>query len=42
MGDALILAKRSGHDVFNSLDLLQNQEFMKVCYSFQAIRFDTT
>jgi hypothetical protein len=30
MMDALILAKASGHDVFNALDCLQNQEFLKV------------
>ena len=31
--DALILAKASGHDVFNALDCLQNQEFLKVLES---------
>ncbi len=30
MMDALILARASGHDVFNALDCLQNQEFLKV------------
>ena len=30
MTDALILAKASGHDVFNALDCLQNQEILKV------------
>ena len=28
--DALVLAKQSGHDVFNALNLLQNKEFLKV------------
>ena len=30
MMDAMILAKLSGHDVFNALDLLQNVEFLRV------------
>lgn len=29
LGDALILAKRSGHDVFNALDLMQNMDVFK-------------
>lgn len=29
MADALILAKRSGHDVFNALDLMQNMDVFK-------------
>lgn len=28
--DAMILAKASGHDVFNALDLMQNVEFLRV------------
>lgn len=30
LGDALILARRSGHDVFNALDLMQNMKVFKV------------
>jgi Myristoyl-CoA:protein N-myristoyltransferase, C-terminal domain len=30
LSDALILAKRSGHDVYNALDLMQNMEVFKV------------
>ena len=30
MTDALILAKATGHDVFNALDCLENQQFLKV------------
>lgn len=30
LNDALILAKRSGHDVYNALDLMQNMEVFKV------------
>ena len=28
--DSLILAKASGHDVFNALDLMQNVDFLRV------------
>ncbi len=30
MGDALILARDLGHDVFNALDLLDNRSFLEV------------
>lgn len=30
MMDAMILAKASGHDVFNALDLMQNEDFLRV------------
>lgn len=29
MGDALILAKKEGADVFNALDLMENESFLK-------------
>lgn len=29
MKDALVLASQKGYDVFNALDIMQNEEFMK-------------
>ncbi len=29
VGDALVLAKRAGFDVFNALDLMENTEFLE-------------
>lgn len=32
MYDALILAKNEGYDVFNALDIMENEKFLKVIY----------
>ena len=35
MYDALILAKNDGYDVFNALDIMENEKFLKVNYDFE-------
>ena len=42
MMDALILARATGHDVFNALNCLQNQEFLKVPSSFRRSAAEPT
>jgi glycylpeptide N-tetradecanoyltransferase len=33
MGDALILARKEGFDVFNALDIMENETFLKVLHT---------
>lgn len=32
MYDALVLAKNEGYDVFNALDIMENEKFLKVSF----------
>lgn len=32
MYDALVLAKSEGYDVFNALDIMENEKFLKVSF----------